>query len=208
MYIIKEKDLSKLYQIKIRKGKDPHTARYEVEMMRKLIKKYGKTTSGKQFKFNKDAFLDYDEDGIMNAFDCQPLNRLRQGKEHFYKHKDFSSSFTFITNPEKYEITTQYMTPDEFMELAKKASIGSFLDEGKSNEEFVKEVLRPEKISEYSEAFKKGNKFPQPFLGFRKDSVTPYRHEGRHRAAAFKLAYPKKKIPVYVLKEKLSPWEM
>ena len=92
-YRICEKDLEKLYQLKLRKGKSPRDARYEVEQMRKLIRRYGRTTRGNKFKFGNDAYLDYDEDGIMNAFDCQPLNPLMQETPQFYDHRDFSTSF-------------------------------------------------------------------------------------------------------------------
>lgn len=202
VYRLHEKDLSKLYNLKIHNGKSHSEARYEVEQMRRLIKRYGKTTRGREFKYSKDIFLDYDEDGIINAFDCQPLNFWRQGDEHFYDHKDFSSSFTFVTNPEKYRVTTKYMTADEFLALAKRATINFGADNEKSNEEYSNEVLRQEKIKEYAAALKKGDKFPTPFLGFRQGSKNPYRHEGRHRAAAIKLAYgKKKKFPVYIVED-------
>ena len=203
VYRLHEKDLAKLYQIKLRKGKSPRDAHYECEKMRQLIKTYGRTTPGTQFKANKDAFLDYDEDGIQNAFDCQPLNPFKQDTKQFYDHKDFTSSFTFVTNPDKYHVTTKYMTADEFISLAKKATINSSMDEGKSNAEYSKEVLRQDKIKEYAAALKKGDRFPTPFLGFRKgNKTTPYRHEGRHRAEAFALAYGrKKKFPVYLVED-------
>jgi len=202
-YRLHTKDLYKLYNMKIRKGKSPQVARYEVEQMRKLIAKHGKTTSGQAFKYGKDAYMDYDEDGIMNAFDCQPLNFFRQGVEHFYKHKDFTSSFEFGASEDKYVVTTKYMTPDEFLTLARKATIAPGLDEGKSNDDYAREIVGQDRIDKYADAFKKGDKFPTPFLVFRGKRSSPSSHEGRARAMAFKKAFgAKKKLPVYVLTEK------
>jgi len=204
-YRLYAKDMEKLYRLKLRKGKDPKTARYEVNKMKELIRKYGKTTKGNKFKFGKDAYMDYDSDGIMNAFDCQPLNPFMQGPEHFKPHNEFSTSFEIVSgNPrDKYIITTKYMTADEFLTLARQAGIGEALDAGKTNDEFIRDALRPEKVDEYAKAFKKGNKFPYPFLVYRGPDNKPDSHEGRTRAAAFKKAYgTKKKFPVYILRPK------
>jgi hypothetical protein len=204
-YRLYEKDLEKLYRIKIAKGKNPRTARYEVEQMRKLIKRYGVTTSGKAFKFGKDAYMDYDSDGIINAFDCQPLNPFMQGPEHFKPRTNFTTSFEIIMgNPEdKYTITTKYMTADEFLTLARKATIGESLDAGKSNEEFAQTALRQDKVQEYMVALKKGDKFPTPFLIYRGPDDKPDAHEGRHTIyAAAKAFGKKKKFPVHILKAK------
>jgi hypothetical protein len=199
-----EHHLEQLYLIKLRHGKSPQLARYEVEMLRRYLKKYGKTSPGNAFKYGKDAYLDYDEDGVMNAFDCQPLNHWKMDTAHFYDHRDFSTSFNMGTDTSKYEVVTKYMTADEYLDLARQASTGSFLDEGKTNEEFEKEVLRQDAIEKYAKAFKKGDKFPTPFLVYRGPNATkPSSHEGRHRAAAFKRAFgAKKKLPVYIVRDK------
>lgn len=199
---LKEKDLQKLYNIKLRHGKSPKLARYEVEMLRKMIKKYGQTTPGKSFKFGPDAYLDFDEDGIMNAFDCQPLNFWKQDTAQFYDHRDFSTSFNMGMDTNKYKVITKYMTADEYIDLARQASIGSFLDEGKTNEEFAQTVLRQDKIKEYAAAMKKGDKFPTPFILYRGKSDKPASHEGRHRISAAALAFgKKKKFPVYIVRD-------
>jgi len=200
---LKEKDLQKLYNIKLRHGKDPKTARYEVEMIRKMIHRYGATTSGTAFKYGPDAYLDFDEDGIMNAFDCQPLNFWKQDTAQFYDHKDFSTSFNMGMPTDKYQVITKYMTADEYLDLARQASAGSFLDAGKTNEEFSKTVLDQDKIKKYAAAMKKGDKFPTPFLIYRGPNATkPSSHEGRHRAEAFAMAFgKKKKLPVYIVRD-------
>lgn len=198
---LKEKDLEKLYHIKLKHGKSPQMARYEIEMLRKYLRQYGKTTPGKPFKYGSDAYLDYDEDGIMNAFDCQPLNFWKQETAQFYDHRDFSTSFS-MGDTSKYKVITKYMTANEYLDLARQASIGSFLDEGKTNEEFSQTVLRQDKIKEYAVAMKKGDKFPTPFLVYRGNATKPSAHEGRHRAEAFALAYgKKKKFPVYIVRD-------
>jgi hypothetical protein len=198
---LKEKDLQKLYNIKLRHGKSPKTARYEIEMLRKMIHKYGATTNGNAFKYGPDAYLDFDEDGIMNAFDCQPLNPWKQETAQFFDHKDFSTSFN-MGDTSKYEVVTKYMTADEYIDLARQASIGSFMDEGKTNEEFSQTVLRQDKIKEYAEAMKKGDKFPTPFILYRGKSNKPASHEGRHRAEAFAKAFGRnKKLPVYIVRD-------
>jgi hypothetical protein len=199
----KERDLQKLYNIKLRHGKSPKLAHYEVEMLRRMIKKYGKTTNGKSFKYGPDAYLDFDEDGIMNAFDCQPLNIWRQDTAQFYDHKDFSSSFNMGMDTSKYEVVTKYMTADEYLDLARQASIGAFLDKGKTNEEFSESVLHQDKIKKYAAAMKKGDKFPIPFILYRGKSDSPASHEGRHRTQAFAMAFgKKKKLPVYIVRDK------
>ena len=199
---LKEKDLEKLYRIKLRHGKSPKLARYEIEMLRKLIRKYGPTTRGNEFKFGKDAYLDFDQDGIMNAFDCQPLNPWKQETAQFYDHRDFSTSFNMGVDTSKYEVVTKYMTADEYLDLARQASIGESLDKGKTNEEFSKTVLRQDKIKEYAAAMKKGDKFPTPFIIYRGKSNKPAGHEGRHRISAAALAFgKKKKFPVYLVRD-------
>jgi len=199
---LREKDLEKLYNIKIRKGKSPKTARYEIEMLRRLIKKYSITTPGKNFKFGKNAYMDFDEDGIMNAFDCQPLNPWRQGDEHWYDHKDFSSSFNMTASADKYEVITRYMTPDEYLTLARQATISPELDSDKSNDQYAAEIVGQDRIDKYAKDFKKGDKFPTPFLIYRGKGDKPSSHEGRARAYAFKKAFPGKKLPVYIVRDK------
>ena len=202
-----EKDLERLFQIKLRHGKSSSTARYEIEMLRRLIKKHGITAPTKSFNFGKNAYLDFDEDGIMNAFDCQPLNPWRQGDEHFYDHKDFSSSFNVGTPANKYEVITKYLTPDEYLTLARQATIAPGLDEDKTNEQYSSEVVGRDRIDKYAKAFKKGDKFPTPFLIYRGESKKPSSHEGRARAMAFKKAFGgKKKLPVYIIKDKSGPF--
>jgi hypothetical protein len=199
---LKEKDLEKLYRIKLRKGKSSKIARYEVEQLRKLIKRYGPTTRGNEFKFGKDAFLDFDEDGIYNAFDCQPLNPMKQETAQFFDHRDFSTGFNMGTDTSKYQVITKYMTADEYLELSRQATIGTSLDEGKTTEQYAATVLRPEKVKEYAAAMKRGEKFPTPFLIYRGKSTKPNSQEGRHRAQSFKLAYgAKKKMPVYIIRD-------
>ena len=110
---LKESDMEKLYRIKLKHGKSPKQARYEVEQLRKYIRRYGITTPGKNFKFGKDAYLDYDGDGIMNAFDCQPLNPWKMDTAHFYDHRDFSTSFN-MGSTDKYQVIIKYMTADEY----------------------------------------------------------------------------------------------
>jgi hypothetical protein len=166
--------------------------------MKELIRMYGRTTSGQVFKRGVDAYLDYDEDGIINAFDCQPLNFFKQDTKQFYDHKDFSSLLNFNTHP-KYSVTTKYMTGDEFLALAKKTSY-SMMDKDKSTEQYSSEVLDKDKVKEYADALRKGDKFPTPFLGYQSGESSPYRHEGRHRAAAFKAVFGKKKLPVYLVR--------
>lgn len=201
VYRLSEKDLEKLYRLKIKNGKAPTRARYEVEMMRKLIKSHGLHARTNKFNFKGDAYLDYDEDGIMNAFDCQPLNFFAQETAQFYDHRDFSTSFNMGMPTDKYQVTTKYMTADEFLTLARKASITN-MDEGKSNEQFSKEVLRQDKINQYAAAFKKGDKFPTPFLIYRGKSNIPASHEGRHRLEAAAKAFgKKKKFPVYIIRD-------
>ena len=117
---LKESDMARLYKIKIQKGKSPTKARYEINKLKQYIKSYGITSPGNRFKTGKDAYLDFDEDGIMNAFDCQPLNPWRQGNEHFYDHKDFSTSFN-MGDTSKYKVITKYMTADEYLTLARHA---------------------------------------------------------------------------------------
>lgn len=199
---LKEKDLEKLYRIKISKGKSPKTARYEIEMLRRLLKTHGVTDRTNKFRFGKDAYLDFDEDGIMNAFDCQPLNPWKQETAQFYDHRDFSTSFNMGMPTDKYQVVTKYMTADEFMTLARQATIAPGLDEGKTNEQFAQEVLRQDKINEYAAAFKKGDKFPTAMLVYRGKSKTPAGHEGRHRLyAAAKVFGKKKKFPVYIVRD-------
>jgi len=199
---LKESDLEKLYRIKIAKGKSPKLARYEIEKLRQYIKIHGITTSGRSFKYGKDAYLDFDEDGIMNAFDCQPLNPWRQGNEHFYDHKDFSASFNMGANTDKYQVITKYMTPDEYLTLARQATIAPGLDAGKTNDEYAAQIVGQDRIDKYAMAFKKGDKFPTPFLIFRGKANTPSSHEGRARAMAHKKAFgPKKKLPVYMVRD-------
>ena len=194
--------MTRLYQIKIRKGKSPTKARYEVNKLKQYIKSYGITSPGNRFKTGKDAYLDFDEDGVMNAFDCQPLNPWRQGTEHFYDHKDFSSSFNMGANTDKYKVITKYMTADEYMTLARQATIAPGLDAGKNNEQYANEVLRSEKVNQYAKAFEKGDKFPIPFLIYRGKSKTPVSHEGRHRMySAAKAFGKKKKFPVYIVRD-------
>ena len=198
---LKERDLQKLYQIKLRHGKSPKVARYEIEMLRKLIRKYSITTQGNQFKFGKDAFLDFDNDGVMNAFDCQPLNPWRQGDEHFYDHKDFSSSFDMGMGADKYEVITKYMTADEYLTLARQATIAPGLDADKTNDEYAAQIVGQDRIDKYAAAMKKGDKFPTPFLVYRGNSSVPQAHEGRARSMAFKKAFgAKKKMPVYIIR--------
>ena len=192
-------DMEKLYRIKISKGKNPKTARYEVNQMKKLIDKYGKNTRGRMFKYGKDAYMDYDEDGIMNAFDCRPLHPMFQDDKYFFDHKDISH-----LEEDKYTITTKYMTVDEFMELSKQTSPFG-LDELSTTEEYWKNVIDEPKTDKYAEAFKKIKKkdqrFPTPFLIQRGDRFVE--HSGRHRAVAFSKAFgKKKKFPVYIVKEK------
>lgn len=169
---LKSRDLEKLYHIKLRHGKSPQMARYEVEMLRRYITKYGSTTPGNSFKYGKDAYLDFDEDGVQNAFDCQPLNPWKMDTAHFYDHRDFSTSFNMGIPTDKYQVITKYMTADEYLTLARQASTGSFLDEGKTNEQFSQEVLDQSKIKKYAEALKKGDKFPTPFLVYRGPKAT------------------------------------
>ena len=195
-----EKDLEKLYRIKLKHGKTPKTARYEIDQLRKLIKRHGISYPGTSFKYSRDAFMDFDEDRIMNAFDCQPLNPWKQGNEHFYDHKDFSSSFNMGSGASKYEVITKYMTPDEYLDLARQATIAPGLDEGKTNDEYAAEIVGQDRIDKYAKAFTKGDKFPTPFLIFRGKSTKPSSHEGRARAMAHKKAFgPKKKLPVYII---------
>jgi hypothetical protein len=197
-----EKDLVKLYQIKIRKGKSPKNARYEVEMLRRLIKKHGITTPGNSFKFGKDAYLDFDNDGIMNAFDCQPLNPWKQGDEHWYDHKDFSTGFNMGMPTDKYEVITKYMTADEYLTLARQATINPGLDADKTNEEYASQIVGQDRIDKYAAAMKKGDKFPTPFLIYQGNSSVPQAHEGRARSYAFKKAFgAKKKLPVYIIRK-------
>lgn len=200
---LKEKDLEKLYQIKLRHGKTPKQARYEIEQLRKLLRTHGISARTKEFKFGKDAYLDFDEDGILNAFDCQPLNPWRQETAQFYDHKDFSTSFNMGMPTDKYQVVTKYMTADEYLALARQASAGADLDAGKTNEQFEQEVLRPDTITKYAAAMKRGEKFPTPFVIYRGPTATkPSSHEGRHRAAAFKKAFgKKKKMPVYIVRD-------
>ena len=201
MLRIYDHDLNKLYNIKIRRGKSPKLARYEVEKMRELIKRHGKNTRGRMFKYGEDAYLDYDEDGIMNAFDCRPLNFDFQDDKYFFDHNDIP-----YLDKDQYSVTTKYMTPDEFMALAKKTSpLG--MDDELTDEEYSGKVIDKSKIQGYAQVFKKIKKkeqrFPTPFLVFKKGSDRPYRHEGRHRTQAFKLAFgKKKKVPVYIVEEK------
>jgi len=198
-----EKDLEKLYHIKLKHGKSAKTARYEVEMLRKFIKKYGITTSGTQFKYKSQyAYMDFDGDGIQNQFDCQPLNPWKMDTAQFYDHRDFSTGFNMGMPTDKYEVITKYMTADEYLDLARQATIGTSLDEGKSTEQYASTVLRPEKVKEYAAAMKRGEKFPTPFLIYRGKSNKPNSQEGRHRAQSFKLAFgSKKKMPVYIIRD-------
>jgi hypothetical protein len=196
---IYENDLEKLYRIKLRKGKSPKLARYEVEQMRKLIKTHGKNTRGKMFKYGKDAFMDFDEDGIMNAFDCRPLNFDFQDDKYFFDHEDISAA-----EKGSYTKVTKYMAVDEFMELSKETSPFG-LDEYSSVEEYWKNVIDEPKTDKYAEAFKKIKKkeqrFPTPFLIKRGDRFVE--HSGRHRAVAFSKAFgKKKKFPVYIVTDK------
>jgi len=200
-YRIYEKDLEKLYKIKIRKGKSASAARYEVEKMRQLIKRHGKNTVGNSFKWGKDAYMDYDEDGIMNAFDCRPLHPLFQDDKYFFDHNEVP-----YLDKDEYTVTTKYMTHDEFMALAKKTSpLG--MDDELTDEEYESKVIDKQKVANYAKVFKniksKKQRFPTPFLIFKEGSDRPYRHEGRHRTAALELAFgKKKKAPVYIIKEK------
>jgi len=194
-------DMEKLYRIKLSKGKNPKTARYEVNQMKALIDKHGKRTKGRMFKYGPDAYMDYDEDGIMNAFDCRPLHPMFQDDKYFYDHNNVP-----YLNKDEYTKTTKYMTHDEFMALAKLTSpLG--MDDNISDEEYEEKVIDRKKVAEYANVFKKikskKQRFPTPFLVFKEDSKRPYRHEGRHRTAALELAFgKKKKAPVYIVKEK------
>jgi len=202
---LKESDMEKLYRIKIKKGKSPKLARYEVEKLRQYIRSYGITSPGGRFKTGRDAFLDFDEDGVYNAFDCQPLNPFKQDTKQFYDHKDFSTSFNMGMPTDKYQVVTKYMTADEFITLARQATIVPGLDEGKTNEEFSQGVLRQDKIKEYTAAFKRGDRFPTPFLIYRGASKMPTSHEGRHRLEAAAKAFGKnKKFPVYIIRDPLE----
>ena len=198
-YRIYEKDLEKLYKIKIRKGKSASTARYEVEKMRQLIKRHGKNTVGNSFKWGKDAYLDFDEDGVLNFADCRPLNPLFQDDKYFFDHDDISAA-----EKGRYTKVTKYMTVDEFMELSKETSPFG-LDELSTTEEYWKNVIDEPKTDKYAEAFKKIKKkdqrFPTPFLIKRGDKFVE--HSGRHRTVAFSKAFgKKKKFPVYIVTEK------
>lgn len=196
---IYEKDLGKLYKIKIQNGKGPRTARYECEQLRKMIKKYGKNTRGLDFKFGNDAYMDFDEDGIPNFVDCRPLNPLFQDDKYFYDHDDISK-----LDKGSYEKVTKYMTVDEFMALSKQTSPFG-LDDSSTLEEYWNNVIDEPKTEKYAEAFKKIKKkdqrFPTPFLIKRGDRYVE--HSGRHRAVAFSKAFgKKKKFPVYIVKDK------
>jgi len=198
---LKERDLQKLYSIKLRHGKSPKTARYEVEMLRKMIHKYGITTNGNAFKFGKDAFLDFDGDGIQNAFDCQPLNYWRQETAQFYDHKDFSTGFNMGMPTDKYQVITKYMTADEYLTLARQATINPGLDADKTNDEYASQIVGQDRIDKYALAMQKGDRFPTPFLVYRGNSNVPNAHEGRARSMAFKKAFgAKKKMPVYIIR--------
>jgi hypothetical protein len=198
---LKEKDLQKLYQIKLRHGKSPKVARYEIEMLRKLIRRYGPTTRGNEFKFGKDAYLDFDQDGIMNAFDCQPLNPMKQETAQFFDHRDFSTGFNMGTDTSKYQVITKYMTADEYLTLARQATINPGLDAEKTNDEYAAQIVGQDRIDKYAAAMKKGDKFPTPFLVYRGNSSVPQAHEGRARSMAFKKAFgAKKKMPVYIIR--------
>jgi len=196
---IYENDLEKLYRIKIQKGKSANIARYEVEQMRKLIKTHGKNTRGRMFKYGKDAYLDFDEDGIPNFADCRPLNFNFQDDKYFFDHNDISAA-----QKGTYTKVTKYMTVDEFMALAKETSPYG-LDDNSSVEDYWKNVIDEPKTDKYAIAFKKIKKkdqrFPTPFLIKRGDRFVE--HSGRHRAVAFSKAFgKKKKIPVYIVEEK------
>lgn len=200
-YRIYEKDLEKLYKIKVKKGKSPKLARYECEQMRKLIKQHGKNTRGRGFKWGNDAYMDYDEDGIMNAFDCRPLNSIFQDDKYFFDHNNIP-----YLGEDEYTKTIRYMTPDEFIALAKKTSpLG--MDDELTDAQYEEKVIDKQKVGKYSDLFKKikkkNQRFPTPFLVYKSSSDRPYRHEGRHRAVAFEKAFgSKKKIPVYIVRER------
>jgi len=201
IFRFKESHLEKLYLIKISHGKSPQLARYEVEMLRRYIKKYGKKSAGTSFKYGKDAYLDFDEDGILNAFDCQPLNAWKQDTKQFFDHRNFSTSFN-MGDTSKYKVITKYMTANEFLTLARQASIGSGMDKEKTNDEFRRDVLDQGKIKKYTAEFRKGTKFPTPFLIYRGKSKVPLSHEGRLRTSAFMNVFgPKKKLPVYIVRD-------
>jgi len=202
---LKLSDMEKLYRIKIKNGKSPKTARYEVEQLKKYIRMYGITTPGHAFKYGKDAYLDYDGDGIMNAFDCQPLNPWKMDTAHFYDHRDFSTGFNMGMPTDKYEVITKYMTADEYLTLARQATIAPGLDEDKTNDEYASQIVGQDRIDKYAAAMKRGDKFPTPFLVFKGTSTVPQAHEGRARSAAFKKAFgAKKKLPVYIIRDKSS----
>jgi hypothetical protein len=203
VFRLRERDLEKLYKIKRLKGKSSKTARYEVNKLKQYIKSYGFKTAGNKFKYGVDAYMDFDEDGIMNAFDCQPLNPWRQGNEHFYDHKDFSSSFNIGGGADKYQVITKYMTPDEYLTLARQATIAPGLDADKTNDQYAAEIVGQDRIDKYAKDFKKGDRFPTPFLIYRgPNAKSPSSHEGRARAMAHKKAFgPKKKLPVYMIRD-------
>ena len=172
-----------------------HPFNLSIRKPNKVIKKSNMNWDQAKQRYPKlRAYDDTDKDGVLNIFDCRPLNKKKQGFQHQYSFSSTGSKKiqTVKMSPELFLKTTYGEGQRNISKLKhrdiKENRIPKYPYQGdnESYEEYKQHLDNNDYTAKMAKAIKsKGNTkhLPVPFLEFN-EAGQQVGHEGRHTALA------------------------